>query len=558
MNDKQKTTTFVIVGLLALLVGFAPWRRTSSAPTVNDEVGRKLFEAFDNPLSATSMEVIEFNENNSTIKPFKVEQVGGVWSIPSHENYPADAKDHLAEAATALLGVEILGVAATNPGEHEVFGVIDPDINKLKAGATGVGERVVMKDASGNVLADLIVGKEVKDQPGVRYVRIVGKDPVYRVKLDTSKFSTRFEDWIEKDLLKLNTFDIREIDLNDYTVRTGLDQLGRLAVDQAKKSEITLGYDDEKAEWKLLECINYVDRKPTPAPLGENEELNTDKLNDMRNAFDDLKIVDVERKPKGLNGDLSIEPAVAANPDKLQELATSLASTGFLPVALKKDKLTLLSTDGEVIVKLKDGVEYIVRFGQVAGASTTGASDDKTTGLDRYVMITAQLDDSAIPKPELEALPEAEPAAEKAEPVKDEKAADEKDEKTGVAAAGEEKADEKPTDEKPAEEKKAPSEAEAAAKKAELEERRARIEKENQRKQDEYDEKLKQAQKKVDELNARFGDWYYVISDDVYKKIHLTRADVVKKKEVKPGEGDSVGDFNALDQGGLEAPAKKD
>ena len=64
--------------------------------------------------------------------------------------------------------------------------------------------------------------------------------------------------------------------------------------------------------------------------------------------------------------------------------------------------------------------------------------------------------------------------------------------------------------------------------------------------------RLKKAQEKVDELNARFADWYYVISDDVYKKIHLTRADVVKKKEVKPGEGDGIGDFKALEEGGLK------
>jgi hypothetical protein len=252
----------------------------------------------------------------------------------------------------------------------------------------------------------------------------------------------------------------------------------------------------------------------------------------MRNAFDDLKIVDVERKPKGLKGDLSIDPSVATDPDKLQELASSLASNGFLPVALKKDKLTLLSTDGEVIVKLKDGVEYIVRFGQVAGASANGAGEDKSTGLDRYVMITAQLDDSAIPKPDLEALPEADKAD--ANPTE----AKPKDGK-------------KPGDEKAAE-KKEPSEAEAAAKKAELEEQRARIEKENQRKQDEYDEKLKKAQERVDELNARFADWYYVIPDDVYKKIHLARTDVVKTKEAKPGAGDSVGDFKALEAGGLK------
>ena len=64
------------------------------------------------------------------------------------------------------------------------------------------------------------------------------------------------------------------------------------------------------------------------------------------------------------------------------------------------------------------------------------------------------------------------------------------------------------------------------------------IQKENKRKQDEYDDAIKKGQDKVKELNDRFADWYFIISDDVYKKIHLGRADIVKKKEAKEAEGE--------------------
>ena len=37
------------------------------------------------------------------------------------------------------------------------------------------------------------------------------------------------------------------------------------------------------------------------------------------------------------------------------------------------------------------------------------------------------------------------------------------------------------------------------------------------------------------ELNARLAPWYYVISNEVYKKIHLDRKDFVKTSEpIKP------------------------
>ena len=67
-----------------------------------------------------------------------------------------------------------------------------------------------------------------------------------------------------------------------------------------------------------------------------------------------------------------------------------------------------------------------------------------------------------------------------------------------------------------------------------------RIEKENKRKQDEYQQKIADGKKRVAELNARFADWYYVISDEVYRKIDLSRSDIIKKKEKKAdqaGEG---------------------
>jgi len=56
------------------------------------------------------------------------------------------------------------------------------------------------------------------------------------------------------------------------------------------------------------------------------------------------------------------------------------------------------------------------------------------------------------------------------------------------------------------------------------------VERENRRKQEEYDEKVKAAQKRVKELNARFADWYYVVSDAEYAKIHLALDGVVQKK----------------------------
>jgi hypothetical protein len=59
------------------------------------------------------------------------------------------------------------------------------------------------------------------------------------------------------------------------------------------------------------------------------------------------------------------------------------------------------------------------------------------------------------------------------------------------------------------------------------------VERENRRKQEDYDAKVQAAQKRVRELNGRFADWYYVVPDAEFVKIHLDRAAVVQKKSTE-------------------------
>ena len=63
-----------------------------------------------------------------------------------------------------------------------------------------------------------------------------------------------------------------------------------------------------------------------------------------------------------------------------------------------------------------------------------------------------------------------------------------------------------------------------------LEATRERITKENQRKIDQKNDKLKAAKNKVAELNGRFADWYYVVSESDYKKLKITITELIQPK----------------------------
>jgi hypothetical protein len=556
----KTTLIYLVVGFGLLIVGWALQPRFQ-ARQVTAAMQEVLFPKLEDVAQAGSLEIVSYNEELAELSPFKVVKTGGVWVLPAHENYPADAREHLAAAATELIDMKALDVVSTSPADHETFGVLEPDPQKIEAGMTGVGKLVEIRDEAGATLARLVVGKEDR-QPAaatggtrlLRFVRKSGQDPVYRVEIDTSKFTTRFDDWIEKDLLKLSPWDVRKILLDDYSL-AAVESNGRLMVEQQRKSRIRLGYDDQNADW-ALESLEIFDpanpsAEPETAELAEGEELATAKLNGLRNALGDLKIIDVARKPSGLTSDLEAEASFLDD----NEAVLSMRQRGFLPLPSGE----ILSTDGETVVGMKDGVEYVLRFGASTSVVRSGGESVGDEGSDRdeipgrYLLVMARLNESLLEKPVLDPLPgESEPLddestePESTEPETTEpETAESKVRKFRFAAQTE--GDATATAEEPAlqpeplgagedsppsppptaaDALKAADEAEAKAQAAR--EERRRVERENRRKQEEYEEKVDAARKRVRELNGRFAAWFYIVSDDEYSKIHLSREDVVQ------------------------------
>jgi hypothetical protein len=519
MNENAKTLTFVAVAAIVVVVAVITRPSLTTSSPTEDHRNQPLYPDFKDPLAVTSLEIVEFDDQRGEVHPLKVMQVEVKgkprWSIPSHEDYPADAKDQVASAAAGLMGLTILEMVSDNQGDQREYGVVDPDPKTLKIGDTGVGERVVMKGKDGKDLLTLIIGKEVPGRSGLRYVRKVGQDPIFVVSAKTDRLSTKFEDWIERNLLGINTFDLRRLFIRDHSV----DQINAALI---QRGEMAIEYNDTgEPKWKLAEDRKYTASKETPGKgewvpvkMPANEELNTARLDELKTALDDLKIVDVARKPAGLSADLK----AAADITSREEAIKSLARMGFFAAELTKGQVEIFSNEGEIRITLKDGVEYVLRFGGIAGAgsskkdkkdSENGEKETKSTGVNRYLFVMADYNPNMIAKPKLDPVPE------------EKKADDKKPE------------DKKPEDKKP--EDKKPEDKKAEDKKAEdkkaTDAEREKVIKENKRKQDEYDQKVADAKKRVTELNDRFADWYYVISDEVYRKIHLGHDELFKKKE---------------------------
>jgi len=459
LNESKKTLiyagTAAVLALLAVI--FAPKKIVPEAFT---DQGEPFFPNFTDPNAARTLEVIDYDEETGTAKPFKVTFQDGRWTIPSHHNYPADAKDRLAKTAAGIIELKKDDFRSDNVADHEVCGVIDP-LDET-AGLTGRGRRVTIKGANDVILADIILGKPVEGREGFRFVRLPDQKRIYAAKVNVD-ISTRFQDWIDTDLLRVDKRKIDRVILKDYSINERT-----LTVEQRDNLILTR----ENSHWKANR-------------MKANQEVDSTKMQKLLTALDELTIVGVRPKPAGLSA--SLKKAEGEQTISRADLH-SLQAKGFY---LTRDG-QLMSNEGELQVHTEDGVNYTLRFGEVvygsglavtAGVEEEGKQPKSGAAQNRYLVITTSFDERAFPEPKKPANTEF---------LK--------------------KPDSLWTDE----------------------------DRENKKLQDAHDKwqrDVEHVRKLSEDLNARFADWYYVISDDSFKKLHLKRKDLVVKKKPAAKQG---------------------
>ncbi|MBQ2622419.1 MAG: DUF4340 domain-containing protein [Thermoguttaceae bacterium] len=477
MKEFKKTLLFVILAVAAAGASWYVNRPIRTAQSADSGLGAQLFPDFKNPNDATSLEIVKYNSQTSEKSSFQVKQVNDRWSIPSHDNYPTDAQTQLIEAASDVMGLEILNQVSSDSGDQETYGVVDPDEKDLPPGSRGVGTKVVLRNAHGDVLLGLIIGDKVKNTKDQRYVRRVGQNPIFTTKVYTDKFSTNFGDWIEKDLLQIDVWDIKSITVNDLALKI---QNGEPYL--RDNGMMKFAFDDQAdPSWSLEEMtISDKNGKIKRLEMRDDEGLDVARIGRLAQALDDLKIVDVRRKSDAFSKSLKQTGSVKVD----VETQADLIAKGFcllpIPDPDGQQKITLLSTDGDITVNMGNGVEYVLRFGAIAD---NVRSNQDESAVNRYLFVMVQFNPDGIKKPELESLPDA------------------------------------PNENSP-----------DAAAVAEMTQKIEDVKAANEKKTKQYEAAVAAAKKRVEKLNKRFADWYYIIDDEEYKKIHISRKDVIAKK----------------------------
>lgn len=614
MSDGSKTAVFVSVA--AVLAGLASWTYFGGMPSNSDQfklVGKPFYEEFTSSTKATSLQVVAMTEDGE-LQQFEVKKEEGLWTIPSHFGYPADAVERLARTATSLIGVEREALAGRLKSEHDRLGVRDPESEDLEFPETA-GQRITLKDENDEVLVDLIIGNEVEDASPIPnesqdvetirdepqklyYVRRFDEDQTYKVALDID-LSTKFSDWIEPDLLQVESSRLTNIIVDNYQLEETQTPNG---IALLKKQGEKLSLSKQQPDGWTLDSID-----------DKNEKLNTARVNEVVGVLEQLKITGVRPKFTYL-GHLLLTPDLKLNdrPEfqedqqaagmAVRKMQADLQDKGFNLAGGQDGALQLVSRNGDIQIGTDEGVLYTLNFGRSIEGSTEeieigGASDDsdaaasqvedgglETTDGDaeteenddedarnRFLMIRVSFDENLVAnRPDLPIKPIEPPKPEGYQPAKEDGDTDSDKPETPEDVAkppttndGSEGESADPTEED------APQESEKrnpdfiaydnAMKEYQqkVAEHTLALDRYETDKKD-FDERVKAGQKRVDELNDRFGKWFYVISADNLKTLKLKRSSLVEKVEAPPANPNKRPDISFPNipglQGGPGAP----
>jgi len=363
MSEIKNTLSYVGVALVLVITAYLSSPK-ASAPDYLSHVGETFFPEFTDPNEAASLEVITYDPQTASAKPFKVVFKENLWVIPSQYNYPADGKEQLSKTAAGLIALKKEEFRTHNPDEFEALGVVDP-LDETQA--KGRGKRITIRNKNDKILADIIVGKALDGKSERYFVREVGKKEVYAAKIPF-KISTAFRDWIDTDVIQVEKSAISEVVLKDYSINEvtrSVNQRGQLKIEKSGK------------DWL------YTSGK------GAAKKADNKTVEKFLAALDQLSIVGVRPKPQGLSEHLTrSESEMRISKEDL----LSLQSKGYY----FSRNGELLSNEGELSIKTTDGIQYVLRFGEMVLDQTTNSEKPVEN---RFLFITAAFDETAFPEP---------------------------------------------------------------------------------------------------------------------------------------------------------------
>ncbi|MDA7951237.1 MAG: DUF4340 domain-containing protein [Pirellulaceae bacterium] len=402
MNENIKTILWIAVAVLFATAAWAIQPIEEDLSQFTNLSGKQLFPDFK---KVADLEKIELLTPTKGIRQFYGLQLKkgaeGNWELATSGGYPAfidKSMPPLLEELADLTVIEVVDTkeeiqASSLDDVHKAYGLLEPTPSNREYGVEGIGRLVRLKDNQGKIVLKLIIGNQVRNSLENCYVRIPEQDQVYVVAIDPFKIHDRFVDWADVDLLGINPLEVSGMTLQEFQiVKNERVQQAVIAPKIAHSVEL------DGAIWKLKKRFNFVGSEPVEETIEPDEYLETALITDIRDHLGSIEIRGVLPKSKDFENDLVQGKDISRN----QQNVNALGQWGMMIQPLGNGGYTILPQSGGLRVRLTNGLEYYLMFGNARDAQRN-ARGELTNKLKRVMLVSVG---TTVALPTLHDLPE--------------------------------------------------------------------------------------------------------------------------------------------------------
>lgn len=382
MNGAFRTTALMGIIAAATIAAAIAYYPKQADIVVDAKVNQNLFETYETN-NVRSISIMQYSNESNRFERFRLRRKGERWVILNAGDFPATRIARIGEVAKSLLDRKVLSLATDDEQGHVEFGVVDPSESGDSLIRSSLGMRIDFRDHNKDDIANLIIGKAVPgSSDGVprHYVRIPGQPAVYELEIPKQIFKTKFEDWVDPNLMELpapGSTDVAVSKINVEQYRLDVEKIS----ESERQSVYRTEFEIEKSRLKNLKFESFEDgefKEKELTPPQQQEVAST--LTSLGN----IRFVGVVGKPKAA-AKLLRDPSTAEG-----EALKALEQFGF---RFGKDS-GFESANGEVFATTTDGVRVRLLLGSLAQRS-----DSEDLDLHFHGMLIAQLDDSNFETP---------------------------------------------------------------------------------------------------------------------------------------------------------------
>jgi hypothetical protein len=195
-------TFFILLVATAVLAGLAALRFGSEEKTAKVKMGEKLFA--DLPINQVAGVTIAGKGNKVTLAKGE-----NTWQVQERDGYPAAFGD----LRSLVVKLSALKIGRSFSGSADALSRLSL-VAPADEASENTGIQITMNDASGEMLADVIIGQTRKSDGGGtsgQYMKKADADTVFLVDGDFQFVKTAPAEWLRKEVLNIKADDIASV-----------------------------------------------------------------------------------------------------------------------------------------------------------------------------------------------------------------------------------------------------------------------------------------------------------------------------------------------------------